>query len=71
MIDIAVPAGSGRLFTWCNRAGSQCLQYDLLELWLPADELSGFASQAYGARDLAEVMHVLIRTLLIGLGIGA
>lgn len=32
---------------------------------------SGFASQAYGARDLAEVMHVLIRTLMIGLGIGS
>lgn len=31
---------------------------------------SGFASQAYGARDLGEVMHVLIRSLMIGLAIG-
>ena len=31
---------------------------------------SGFASQAYGARDLPEVMNVFIRTLAIGLGGG-
>ena len=31
---------------------------------------SGFASQAYGARDLPEVMNVFIRALAIGLGGG-
>ena len=31
---------------------------------------SGFASQAYGARDLSEAIHVLIRTLTIGFGFG-
>lgn len=31
---------------------------------------SGFASQAYGARDLTEVMNVLTRSLAIGLGSG-
>ena len=31
---------------------------------------SGFASQAYGARDLTEVMNVLARSLAIGLGSG-
>src|SRR5690554_6184943 len=31
---------------------------------------SGFASQAYGARNLTEVMNVLVRSLAIGLGSG-
>ena len=31
---------------------------------------SGFAAQAYGARDYTEAMNVLIRSLLVGLGIG-
>lgn len=31
---------------------------------------SGFASQAYGARDLTEVMNVFVRALAIGLGGG-
>ncbi|MDO5523763.1 MAG: MATE family efflux transporter [Bacteroidia bacterium] len=31
---------------------------------------SGFAAQAYGARDFTEAMNVLIRSLLVGLGIG-
>lgn len=31
---------------------------------------SGFASQAYGARDLTEVMNVFVRALAIGLGAG-
>ncbi|WP_286833072.1 MATE family efflux transporter [Proteiniphilum sp. UBA5280] len=31
---------------------------------------SGFAAQAYGARDLSEVMNVFIRSLAIGLGVG-
>lgn len=31
---------------------------------------SGFTSQAYGARDLTEVMNVLVRSLAIGLGSG-
>lgn len=31
---------------------------------------SGFAAQAYGARDFPEVMNVFIRSLAIGLGIG-
>ena len=31
---------------------------------------SGFASQAYGARDLPEVMNVFVRSLAIGLGSG-
>ncbi len=31
---------------------------------------SGFVSQAYGARDFTEAMNVLIRSLLVGVGIG-
>lgn len=31
---------------------------------------SGFAAQAYGARNFTEAMNVLIRSLLVGLGIG-
>lgn len=31
---------------------------------------SGFASQAYGARNFTEAMNVLIRSLIVGLGIG-
>lgn len=31
---------------------------------------SGFAAQAYGARDFTEAMNVLIRSLLVGLAIG-
>ena len=31
---------------------------------------SGFVAQAYGARDFSEAMNVLIRSLIVGLGIG-
>ncbi|MGI6048102.1 MAG: MATE family efflux transporter, partial [Petrimonas sp.] len=31
---------------------------------------SGFAAQAYGARDFTEAMNVLIRSLIVGVGIG-
>lgn len=31
---------------------------------------SGFAAQAYGARDFTEAMNVLIRSLMVGVGIG-
>ena len=31
---------------------------------------SGFAAQAYGARNFTEAMNVLIRSLIVGMGIG-
>ena len=71
MIDIAVAGRLGSaVYIGAIALGANVFNMIYWNFGFLRMSSSGFASQAYGARDLAEVMHVLIRTLLIGLGIG-
>lgn len=72
MIDMAVAGRLGSaVFIGAIALGANVFNMIYWNFGFLRMSSSGFASQAYGARDLAEVMHVLIRTLLIGLGIGS
>ena len=71
MIDIAV---AGRLdsvvYIGAIALGSNIFNMIYWNFGFLRMSSSGFASQAYGARDFAESMNVFIRSLAIGLGIG-
>ncbi len=71
MIDIAVAGRLGSaVYIGAIALGANIFNMIYWNFGFLRMSSSGFASQAYGARDLSEAMHVLIRTLLIGLGIG-
>lgn len=71
MIDMAVAGRLGSaVFIGAIALGANIFNMIYWNFGFLRMSSSGFASQAYGARDLPETMHVLIRSLLIGLGIG-
>ncbi len=71
MIDIAVAGRLGStLYIGAIALGANIFNMIYWNFGFLRMSSSGFASQAYGARDLPETMHVLIRSLLIGLGLG-
>lgn len=72
MIDIAVAGRLGNaVYIGAIALGGNIFNMIYWNFGFLRMSSSGFASQAYGARDLSEAMHVLIRTLIIGLGFGA
>ncbi|MFA5734016.1 MAG: MATE family efflux transporter, partial [Proteiniphilum sp.] len=69
MIDMAVAGRLGSaVFIGAIALGANIFNMIYWNFGFLRMSSSGFASQAYGARDLPETMHVLIRSLLIGLG---
>lgn len=71
MIDIAIAGRLGSAaFIGAIALGSNIFNMIYWNFGFIRMSSSGFASQAFGARQLAESMHVLIRSLAIGVGIG-
>ena len=71
MIDIAVAGRLGSaVYIGAIALGANIFNMIYWNFGFLRMSSSGFASQAYGARDFAESMNVLIRSLAIGLGIG-
>src|SRR5690554_531890 len=71
MIDIAVAGRLGSaVYIGAIALGANIFNMIYWNFGFLRMSSSGFASQAYGARDFSEAMSVLIRSLAIGLGIG-
>ena len=71
MIDIAVAGRLGSaVFIGAIALGANIFNMIYWNFGFLRISTSGFAAQAYGARDLPEAMHVFIRSLVIGLVIG-
>src|SRR5690606_29792006 len=71
MIDIAVAGRLGSaVYIVATVLGPNILNMIYWNIGVRRMSSSGFASQAYGARDFSDVMTVFIRSLAIGLGIG-
>ena len=71
MIDIAIAGRLGSaVFIGAIALGASIFNMIYWNFGFLRMSSSGFASQAYGARDLPEVMNVFIRALAIGLGGG-
>ena len=71
MIDIAVAGRLGSaVYIGAIALGANIFNMIYWNFGFLRMSSSGFASQAYGARDFAESMNVLIRSLAIGIGIG-
>ncbi len=71
MIDIAIAGRLGSaVFIGAIALGASIFNMIYWNFGFLRMSSSGFASQAYGARDLTEVMNVFIRALAIGLGGG-
>lgn len=71
MIDIAVAGRLGSaVFIGAIALGANIFNMIYWNFGFLRMSTSGFAAQAYGARDLPEAMHVFIRSLVIGLVIG-
>ena len=71
MIDIAVAGRLGSVvYIGAIALGANIFNMIYWNFGFLRMSSSGFASQAYGARDFTESMSVLIRSLAIGLGIG-
>src|SRR5690554_6022668 len=71
MIDIAVAGRLGSaVFIGAIALGANIFNMIYWNFGFLRMSSSGFASQAYGARDFSESMNVFIRSLAIGLGIG-
>lgn len=71
MIDIAVAGRLGSaVFIGAIALGANIFNMIYWNFGFLRMSSSGFASQAYGARDFSESMNVLIRSLAIGLAIG-
>jgi MATE family multidrug resistance protein len=71
MIDIALAGRLGSAVYICaNALGANIFNLIYWNFGFLRMSSSGFASQAYGARNMEEVMNVFIRSLTIGLGIG-
>lgn len=71
MIDIAIAGRLGSaVFIGAVALGSNIFNMIYWNFGFIRMSSSGFASQALGARNLSETMSVLIRSLVVGLGIG-
>lgn len=71
MIDMAVAGRLGSaVFIGAIALGTNIFNMIYWNFGFLRMSSSGFAAQAYGARDLTGAMNVIIRSLLIGLGIG-
>src|SRR5690554_6980753 len=71
MIDIAVAGRLGSaVYIGAIALGANIFNMIYWNFGFLRMSSSGFASQAYGARDFSEAMSVFIRSLAIGLGIG-
>ena len=71
MIDIAVAGRLGSaVFIGAIALGANIFNMIYWNFGFLRMSSSGFATQAYGARDFSESMNVFIRSLAIGLGIG-
>lgn len=71
MIDMAVAGRLGSaVFIGAIALGANIFNMIYWNFGFLRMSTSGFAAQAYGARDMAEAMNVFIRSLMIGLGIG-
>ena len=71
MIDIAVAGRIGSaVFIGAIALGANIFNMIYWNFGFLRMSYSGFATQAYGARDFSESMNVFIRSLAIGLGIG-
>lgn len=71
MIDMAVAGRLGSVvFIGAIALGANIFNMIYWNFGFLRMSSSGFAAQAYGARDMAEAMNVFIRSLVIGLGIG-
>ncbi len=71
MIDIAVAGRLGSaVYIGAIALGANIFNMIYWNFGFLRMSSSGFASQAYGARDFSESMNVFIRSLAIGLGIG-
>ena len=71
MIDIAVAGRLGSaVYIGAIALGANIFNMIYWNFGFLRMSSSGFASQAYGARNFTESMNVLIRSLAIGLGIG-
>lgn len=71
MIDIAVAGRLGSVvYIGAIALGANIFNMIYWNFGFLRMSTSGFAAQAYGARDMAEAMNVFIRSLVIGLGIG-
>lgn len=71
MIDIAIAGRLGAaVFIGAIALGSNIFNMIYWNFGFIRMSSSGFAAQAYGARNLTETMNVFIRSLAIGLGIG-
>ncbi len=71
MIDMAVAGRLGSVvFIGAIALGANIFNMIYWNFGFLRMSTSGFAAQAYGARDMTEAMNVFIRSLVIGLGIG-
>ncbi len=71
MIDIAIAGRLGSaVYIGAIALGANIFNMIYWNFGFLRMSTSGFAAQAYGARDYTEAMNVLIRSLLVGLGIG-
>ncbi|MBK5194607.1 MAG: MATE family efflux transporter [Proteiniphilum sp.] len=71
MIDMAVAGRLGSaVFIGAIALGANIFNMIYWNFGFLRMSSSGFAAQAYGARDMPEAMNVFIRSLVIGLGIG-
>lgn len=71
MIDIAVAGRLGSaVYIGAIALGANIFNMIYWNFGFLRMSSSGFASQAYGARDLSESVNVFIRSLVIGIGIG-
>ncbi len=71
MIDIAIAGRLGSaVYIGAIALGANIFNMIYWNFGFIRISTSGFVSQAYGARDFSEAMNVLIRSLLVGLGIG-
>ncbi len=71
MIDIAIAGRLGSaVYIGAIALGANIFNMVYWNFGFIRMSTSGFVSQAYGARDFTEAMNVLIRSLLVGLGIG-
>lgn len=71
MIDIAIAGRLGSaVFIGAIALGSNIFNMIYWNFGFIRMSSSGFAAQAYGARNLTESMNVFLRSLAIGLGIG-
>lgn len=71
MIDMAVAGHLGSaVFIGAIALGANIFNMIYWNFGFLRMSSSGFAAQAYGARDMTGAMNVIIRSLMIGLGIG-